>query len=254
VETIRKPEVKTVLVFTRTKHGADAVVRRLAASDIDSVAIHGNKSQSQRERALESFKGGKVPVLVATDIAARGIHIDGLTHVINFDLPEVPEQYVHRIGRTARAGATGVAISFVSRDERDYLRAIEKLVGNKLAPRPAGEKESDDRGSRKPQQQSRRPQGQQRSSGNGERRPQRDGERRAYDPAARRAPADGERRPQREGERTSQGNGERSSGNGGHFQRTSGGGKPGGNGAGSRRGPGQGGGGGRSRRPERAGV
>ena len=128
VETIRKPEVKTVLVFTRTKHGADAVVRRLANADIDSVAIHGNKSQSQRERALEAFKGGRVPVLVATDIAARGIHIDGLTHVINFDLPEVPEQYVHRIGRTARAGATGVAISFVSKDERDYLRAIEKRL------------------------------------------------------------------------------------------------------------------------------
>ncbi len=255
VETIRKPEVKTVLVFTRTKHGADAVVRRLAASDIDSVAIHGNKSQSQRERALEAFKGGRVPVLVATDIAARGIHIDGLTHVINFDLPEVPEQYVHRIGRTARAGATGVAISFVSKDERDYLRAIEKLVGNKLAPRPAGESEADDRGSRKPQQQSRRPQGQQRSGGSGERRPQRDGERRAYDPAARRPQADGERRPQQSGERKSHGNGERtSSGAGGHFQRTSSGGKPGGNGGGSRRGPGQGGGANRSRRPERAGV
>jgi ATP-dependent RNA helicase RhlE len=259
VETIRQPEVKTVLVFTRTKHGADAVVRRLANADIDSVAIHGNKSQSQRERALEAFKGGKVPVLVATDIAARGIHIDGLTHVINFDLPEVPEQYVHRIGRTARAGATGVAISFVSRDERDYLRAIEKLVGNKLAPRPAGESEADDRGSRKPQQQSRRPQGQQRSQGGGERR--------AYDPAARRPQADGERRPQqggerrpqRDGERASGGNGERASqssgqrpsGNGSSFQRASGGGKPGGP---SRRGPGQGGGGGRSRRPERAGV
>lgn len=246
VETIRKPEVKTVLVFTRTKHGADAVVRRLAASDIDSVAIHGNKSQSQRERALEAFKGGKVPVLVATDIAARGIHIDGLTHVINFDLPEVPEQYVHRIGRTARAGATGVAISFVSKDERDYLRAIEKLVGNKLAPRPAGEKESDDRGSRKPQQQSRRPQGQSRGQGAGERR--------AYAGGDRRPQQGGDRRPQREGERASQGNGERaSSGTGGHFQRTSGGGKPGGNGGGSRRGPGQGGGG-RARRPERAGV
>jgi len=246
VETIRKPEVKTVLVFTRTKHGADAVVRRLAASDIDSVAIHGNKSQSQRERALEAFKGGKVPVLVATDIAARGIHIDGLTHVINFDLPEVPEQYVHRIGRTARAGATGVAISFVSKDERDYLRAIEKLVGNKLAPRPAGEKESDDRGSRKPQQQSRRPQGQSRGQGAGERR--------AYAGGDRRPQQGGDRRPQREGERASQGNGERaSSGTGGHFQRTSGGGKPGGNGGGSRRGPGQGGGG-RVRRPERAGV
>ncbi len=251
VETIRQPEVKTVLVFTRTKHGADAVVRRLANSDIDSVAIHGNKSQSQRERALEAFKGGKVPVLVATDIAARGIHIDGLTHVINFDLPEVPEQYVHRIGRTARAGATGVAISFVSKDERDYLRAIEKLVGHKLAPRPAGETEADDRGSRKPQQQSRKPQGQHRGQGGGNRRPQRDGERRAkFDPAARHPQTDGERRPHRDGERKAEGSNERTysgkpSGVGGHFQRAGGG-----NGGGQRRGSGQGGGN-RSRRPER---
>jgi ATP-dependent RNA helicase RhlE len=214
-------------------------VRRLANADIDSVAIHGNKSQSQRERALEAFKGGRVPVLVATDIAARGIHIDGLTHVINFDLPEVPEQYVHRIGRTARAGATGVAISFVSKDERDYLRAIEKLVGHKLAPRPAGESEADDRGSRKPQQQSRRQGlgqggGQRRAQGHGDRRPQRDGERKAHG----------------NGERAAAG-GERSSGTGGHFQRTSGGSKPGGQAR--RGGPGQGGGN-RSRRPERAGV
>jgi ATP-dependent RNA helicase RhlE len=251
VETIRQPEVKTVLVFTRTKHGADAVVRRLANADIDSVAIHGNKSQSQRERALEAFKGGKVPVLVATDIAARGIHIDGLTHVINFDLPEVPEQYVHRIGRTARAGATGVAISFVSKDERDYLRAIEKLVGHKLAPRPAGETEADDRGSRKPQQQSRKPQGQHRGQGGGNRRPQRDGERRAkFDPAARHPQTDGESRPHRDSERKAEGSNERTysgkpSGMGGHFQRAGGG-----NGGGQRRGSGQGGGN-RSRRPER---
>ncbi|MFN7054020.1 DEAD/DEAH box helicase [Hyphomonas sp.] len=136
-ETIRQPDLRTALVFVRTKHGADAVVRRLANADIDAVAIHGNKSQSQRERALQAFKGGKVPVLVATDIAARGIHVDGLTHVINFDLPEVPEQYVHRIGRTARAGHAGIAISFVSKAEREYLRAIEKLIGMKLAPRPA---------------------------------------------------------------------------------------------------------------------
>lgn len=138
-ETIRQPELRTALVFVRTKHGADAVVRRLARDNIDSVAIHGNKSQAQRIKALDAFKGGRVPVLIATDIAARGIHIDGLTHVINFDLPEVPEQYVHRIGRTARAGQAGIAISFVSKAERDYLRAIEKTIGMKLAPRPSGE-------------------------------------------------------------------------------------------------------------------
>ncbi len=135
VEKIRDPELKTALVFTRTKHGADNVVRRLAKADIDAVAIHGNKSQSQRLKALDAFKAGRVPILVATDIAARGIHIDGLGHVINFDMPDVPEQFVHRIGRTARAGADGIAISFVSKDERPALRAIEKLTGLSLAPR-----------------------------------------------------------------------------------------------------------------------
>ncbi|KCZ95926.1 ATP-dependent RNA helicase RhlE [Hyphomonas hirschiana VP5] len=134
IEKIRDPELRSAIVFTRTKHGADGVVKRLAKADIDSVAIHGNKSQSQREKALEAFKAGRVPILVATDIAARGIHVDALTHVINYDLPDVPEQFVHRIGRTARAGNSGVAISFCSRDERPTLRAIEKLTGLKLAP------------------------------------------------------------------------------------------------------------------------
>ncbi|MFN4184294.1 MAG: DEAD/DEAH box helicase [Hyphomonas sp.] len=134
VEKIRDPELRSAIVFTRTKHGADGVVKRLAKADIDSVAIHGNKSQAQRQKALDAFKAGRVPILVATDIAARGIHVDGLTHVINYDLPDVPEQFVHRIGRTARAGNSGVAISFCSRDERPTLRAIEKLTGLKLAP------------------------------------------------------------------------------------------------------------------------
>lgn len=134
VEKIREPELRSAIVFTRTKHGADGVVKKLAKADIDSVAIHGNKSQAQRQKALDAFKAGRVPILVATDIAARGIHVDGLTHVINYDLPDVPEQFVHRIGRTARAGASGVAISFVSKDERPTLRAIEKLTGLKLAP------------------------------------------------------------------------------------------------------------------------
>ncbi|MEL6663431.1 MAG: DEAD/DEAH box helicase, partial [Pseudomonadota bacterium] len=107
---LKQPDVRRVLVFTRTKHGADRLVRQLDKVDIEAAAIHGNKSQNQRTRALNAFKDGKIWVLIATDIAARGIDIDGLTHVINFDLPNIPEQYVHRIGRTGRAGASGVTI------------------------------------------------------------------------------------------------------------------------------------------------
>ncbi len=121
-------EMDRVLVFTRTKHGADRVVKKLAQSNIRANAIHGNKSQPQRERALDEFKGGSVRVLVATDIAARGIDVSGVSHVINFELPNVAEQYVHRIGRTARAGRDGVAISFCAQDEREYLRDIQKLT------------------------------------------------------------------------------------------------------------------------------
>jgi ATP-dependent RNA helicase RhlE len=120
------------LVFTRTKHGADRVVRQLAESGIEAAAIHGNKNQSQRERALASFRGGDTRVLVATDIAARGIDVDNVTHVINFDLPNVAESYVHRIGRTARAGAAGIAISFCDGEERAFLRDIEKLIRRQL--------------------------------------------------------------------------------------------------------------------------
>jgi ATP-dependent RNA helicase RhlE len=117
-----------VLVFTRTKHGADRVVRHLVGAGIDATAIHGNKSQPQRERALAGFRDGQARVLVATDIAARGIDVDGVSHVINFELPNVPEDYVHRVGRTARAGAAGIAIAFCSDEERPYLRDIEKLT------------------------------------------------------------------------------------------------------------------------------
>ncbi|NWH08042.1 MAG: DEAD/DEAH box helicase [Alphaproteobacteria bacterium] len=128
------------LVFTRTKHGADKVARFLGAAGISAAAIHGNKSQPQRERALRAFKAGECRVLVATDIAARGIDIDGVTHVFNFDLPFVPEQYVHRIGRTARAGAAGRAIAFMAEDERPLLRAIERLINMKVPhePLPSG--------------------------------------------------------------------------------------------------------------------
>jgi ATP-dependent RNA helicase RhlE len=125
---LRDPRFERVLVFTRTKHGADRVVRHLASAGIEAAAIHGNKSQPQRERALAGFRSGDGRVLVATDIAARGIDVDGVSHVINFELPNVPEDYVHRIGRTARAGAAGTAIALCSDEERPYLRSIEKLT------------------------------------------------------------------------------------------------------------------------------
>jgi ATP-dependent RNA helicase RhlE len=120
--------IKTALVFTRTKHGADKVVKILQQHQIRAAAIHGNKSQNARQGALTDFKNGTLRVLVATDIAARGIDIDELAHVINFDLPNVPETYVHRIGRTGRAGNTGIAISFASVDEREELRDIQRLI------------------------------------------------------------------------------------------------------------------------------
>lgn len=138
--TLQEDAVGRALVFTRTKHGADKVVRSLEKSGLRAAAIHGNKSQPQREKALEAFRSGRTRILVATDIAARGLDIDGVTHVVNYDVPNVPEQYVHRIGRTARAGAAGVAISFVADDERAYLRDIERLTRQRvaLAPLPEG--------------------------------------------------------------------------------------------------------------------
>jgi ATP-dependent RNA helicase RhlE len=122
------PEMSRTLVFTRTKRGADRVARHLEDKGIQVAAIHGNKSQRQREEALDAFRKAKIRVLVATDIAARGIDIDLVTHVVNYELPEVPEAYVHRIGRTARAGASGIAISLCDADERELLRAIERLT------------------------------------------------------------------------------------------------------------------------------
>ena len=131
-QVLRNESMYRVLVFTRTKHGADRVMRDLKKGGEAVAVIHGNKSQGQRERALESFRSGKLRVLVATDIAARGIDIKEITHVINFDLPNIPDSYVHRIGRTARAGQDGVAISFCSADEREYLRDIEQLIQHEL--------------------------------------------------------------------------------------------------------------------------
>ena len=127
-ELLDNPVFKRTLVFTRTKRGADRVARHLEANKISAAAIHGNKSQNQRERALNAFKDGQIGVLVATDIAARGIDVDGVTHVVNFELPNVPESYVHRIGRTARGGASGTAIAFCDEEERGLLRDIEKTT------------------------------------------------------------------------------------------------------------------------------
>jgi ATP-dependent RNA helicase RhlE len=132
IETLRAEAMGQTLVFTRTKHGADKVVRSLNHAGISAEAIHGNKSQNQRERVLAGFRNGKIRTLVATDIAARGIDVTGISHVINYDMPNVPESYVHRIGRTARAGAEGIAISFVDHEEMAYLRGIEKLIQMKL--------------------------------------------------------------------------------------------------------------------------
>ena len=141
-EILRAEPIERALVFTRTKHGADKVVRALLKSGISAEAIHGNKSQNQRERVLAAFRDGRVRTLVATDIAARGIDVDGVSHVINYDLPNIPESYVHRIGRTARAGAEGVAISFCSRDEAPFLRDIEKLIRITI---PATDRQTDRR-------------------------------------------------------------------------------------------------------------
>jgi ATP-dependent RNA helicase RhlE len=124
--------IETVLVFAKTKHGADKIARELNKNSIRAEAIHGNKSQNERQRALNNFKNRRIRVLVASDIAARGIDVDDLTHVINFDLPNIPETYVHRIGRTGRAGAAGVAISFCDYEEKISLADIQKLIAKKI--------------------------------------------------------------------------------------------------------------------------
>ncbi|HPH37039.1 DEAD/DEAH box helicase [Sediminibacterium sp.] len=127
-ELLKDQQIQTALVFTRTKHGADKVVKDLTKQGITAEAIHGNKSQNARQRALTNFKAGSTRILVATDIAARGIDIDLLSHVFNYELPNVPETYVHRIGRTGRAGASGMAVSFCDGEERAYLKDIQKLI------------------------------------------------------------------------------------------------------------------------------
>lgn len=132
VEVLKDKKIDRALVFTRTKHGADKVAKDLSSKGIIAQAIHGNKSQNARQNALNNFKAKSTRVLVATDIAARGIDIDDLTHVINFELPNIPESYVHRIGRTGRAGASGIAIGFCDAEEKEYLKDIQKLIGKQI--------------------------------------------------------------------------------------------------------------------------
>ncbi len=137
--TLQREDIDRALIFGRTKHGADRVVKHLQAAGIGCAAIHGNKSQGQRTAALDAFRKGEIKILVATDIAARGIDVQGVSHVINFEMPNVAEQYVHRIGRTARAGREGIAISFVDGEERAYLKQIERLTRVQLEQRPLPE-------------------------------------------------------------------------------------------------------------------
>ena len=132
IELLNKPEMDSVLVFTRTKHGADRVVRHLERASVNAVAMHADKTQGQRTKALEDFKAGRVRVLVATDIAQRGLDISGISHVINYDVPQQPEDYVHRIGRTGRAAATGDAYTFMSADEIAMVRTIERIIAQQI--------------------------------------------------------------------------------------------------------------------------
>ena len=150
VEVLKTETTDRVLVFTRTKHGADKVVRALQKSGFGAEAIHGNKSQNQRERVLADFRNGKLRILIATDIAARGIDVDGVSHVVNYDLPNIPESYVHRIGRTARAGAEGIAISFCDHEEAPFLRDIERMIRMSI---PSTDKRTGERPAHRPAQQ-----------------------------------------------------------------------------------------------------
>jgi len=160
VHLLKEKGASRTLVFTRTKHGADKIARHLNQANIRAEALHGNKSQQARERALDNFKSGRLKVLVATDIASRGIDIDDLSHVINYDLPNVPETYVHRIGRTGRAGNNGIAFSLCDRDERAYLKDINKITSQSIPvvtehPYMMAEESIQQRHSFRPRQQSR---------------------------------------------------------------------------------------------------
>lgn len=132
IHLLNDKRIKSALIFTRTKHGADKITKDLVKAGIKTEAIHGNKSQNARQKALSNFKSGQIKALIATDIAARGIDIDELSHVINYELPNIPETYVHRIGRTGRAGSSGIALSFCEEEEMEYLKDIQKLIGREI--------------------------------------------------------------------------------------------------------------------------
>jgi ATP-dependent RNA helicase RhlE len=203
VELLNDREISRAIVFTRTKRGADRVAQHLESAGVGADAIHGNKSQSQRLRALDGFRKGRTRVLVATDIAARGIDVDGVTHVVNFELPEVAEAYVHRIGRTARAGATGQAISLCDNGERPLLRAIEKLTRQTLEftdRRAEGARQDDGDSARPAPKRPNSPA----PHRNGAQHPRREGQR----PAAKRPGAafNGQKRPANGGARHKQAN------------------------------------------------
>jgi ATP-dependent RNA helicase RhlE len=135
LEKLLHQEAGSFLVFARTKHGTDRLARRLSASGFDAARIHGDRTQGQRNQALAGFKKGDYRVLVATDVAARGIHVDDIAHVVNYDLPQVPEDFIHRVGRTGRAGARGTASTFATRGERGEIRKIEAAMKTRLTPR-----------------------------------------------------------------------------------------------------------------------
>jgi ATP-dependent RNA helicase RhlE len=167
---LRDPAMARTLVFTRTKHGANRVAEGLEESGVPAAAIHGNKSQGARERALSRFKSGEIRVLVATDIAARGLDVDGVAHVVNYELPHEPETYVHRIGRTGRAGQTGAAVSFCDAEERPRLVAIERLLKRSIPARneaPAGDFSETEAAPDRERSESRRPNSAQRTRGRG---------------------------------------------------------------------------------------
>ncbi len=173
-DLLTDPSFYRVIVFTRTKHRANRVAKQLGQAGIEAAAIHGNKSQAARQRALDGFKANRVRVLVATDIAARGIDVDGVTHVINFELPNEAESYVHRIGRTARAGAEGMAYSFCDQAERAHLRGIERLIKRTIDVQEHDLSEltvSQSQPERQPAKRKQKPQGNRPANGN--RRPRR---------------------------------------------------------------------------------
>jgi len=206
---VKTNDWKQVLVFCRTKHGANRLAQQLARDGVNADAIHGNKSQNQRERALAEFKEGKVRVLVATDIAARGLDIEALPHVVNYDLPHVAEDYVHRIGRTGRAGVEGEAVSFVSAEERPLMAAIERLINRKVesrpiegfhpgsaAPRVAQQQPSRNNGQRRPRPEF-QPRGNGQRRGNGQHRGNGQSRGIGQSRGNGQPPRDGQRRPER---------------------------------------------------------